>query len=175
MEGPISRLHTEIDVENHQGIDYSIENRLGIFALVNGLIDTCAEGRHVRNGQHRAGNLAIASGARGYSQKKMPIAVAHLKAAWCSLGNHLRTKSVDVFRSGQNARGGSAYIGGGQAQHRHRGAIDAGNGAIAADYYDREIDCIQDVHMSGRGEFRSRSIVSRNTRRKTSALRCHLE
>src|ERR1700722_8427604 len=137
MEGPISRLHTEIDVENHQRIDYSIENSLGIFALVNGLVDTCTKGRDVGNGQHRAGNLAIASSARSYSQKKMPIAVAHLKAAGCSLGDHLRAKSVDVFRGGQNARGGSAYIGGGQTKHRHRGAIDAGNGAIAADYYDR--------------------------------------
>jgi hypothetical protein len=60
VEGLIARLHAQVRAEHDDRVGDRVEDRLGVFAFINGLSDACAESGHVGEREHRA-DLAFAS------------------------------------------------------------------------------------------------------------------
>src|ERR1700690_549078 len=97
IEGSVRRLYLQFGVENNHGINYRVEDPLCVFPFVDGLLDTCAKGRDIRECENRAQNLAIASGVRSYSKKKTSIAIAAFDPVWCSVRDHPHANSMEIL------------------------------------------------------------------------------
>src|ERR1700678_597538 len=99
IEGPVRCLYLQFGVDDHNGINYRIEDRLRVFPFVDGLLDTCAKGRDIGECEHRTQNPAIAPGVGSYSQKKTSLAIADFDPVWCSVSDHPRADSIEVLHA----------------------------------------------------------------------------
>src|SRR5580658_2934212 len=158
VKGPIRRLHLQLGVDNDHGIDYCVEDRLRVFPFVDGLLDTCAKGRDIRECEHRAQNLAIASGVRSNSEKKTPIAIAGFDPVWCSVSDHPLADSTEILHSPKSIAKRTTEIRSLQAKHRHGGPVDTGNCALPADHNYRNINSIKHTDLVG-GHHQSWSVA----------------
>ena len=59
VEGAIAGLDLVVGAQHDERIGNRVEDRLGAFALVDDLIDACAEGSHIRESQQGTGDLAV--------------------------------------------------------------------------------------------------------------------
>src|SRR5580658_4607272 len=156
IEGPIRRLYLQLGVDNDDGIDYGVEDRLRVFSFVDGLLDTCAKGGDIRECEHRAQNLAIAPGVRSNSEKKTSIAIAGFDPVWCTVSDHPRADSTEILHSPKSIAKRTTEIRGLQAKHRHRGPVNAGDCALPADHNYRNINSIKHTDfVGGRHQIRS--------------------
>src|ERR1700733_72999 len=113
IEGPVRRLYLKFGIENNHGINYRVEDRLRVFPFVDGLLDTCAKGRDIRECEHRAQNLAVTSGVGRYSKKKISIAIAGFNPMWCSVCDHPRADSIEILHSRKSVAKRTTEIRGG--------------------------------------------------------------
>src|SRR5580698_2071756 len=143
IERPVRRLYLQFGIENNHGINYCVEDRLRIFPFVDGLLDTCAKGRDIRECEHRAENLAITSGVGSYSKNKTPIAITGFDPVWCSVSDHPRADSIEILHARKSVAKRTTEIRDLQAKHRHGGPVDAGHFTLAADYKYRNINSIK--------------------------------
>src|ERR1700691_5861298 len=133
IEGLVRRPYLQFSVENNHGINYRVEDPLCVFPFVDGLLNTCAKGRDIRECENRAQNLAIASGVRSYSKEILDA----------RKGVAERTTEIREL----------------QPKHRHGGPVDADNFVFAADYNDRNVDSIQHRDLVGGRPAQSRRVA----------------
>ena len=89
VEGAISGEEAQFAAENGKRIGYGIENGLGVFAFVNCLVDTGAERGYIGEGEHGAGDPAVALRKRRYTQKIRLLPVTEIVPACCARGDCL--------------------------------------------------------------------------------------
>ena len=159
IEGPIRRLYLQLGIENDDGIDYRVKDRLRVFPFVDGLLDACTKGRDIRECEHRAENLAITSGVGSYSKNKTPIAITGFDPVWCSVSDHPRADSTEILHSPKSIAKRTTEIRSLEAKHRHGGPVDAVNCALPADYNYRNINSIKHTDLVGRHSARTRGIA----------------
>ena len=102
IEGPVRGLYLQFGVEHNDGINYRVEDCLRVFPFVDGLLDTCAEGRDIRECEHRAQNLAIASGVGSYSRRRKRLSPSRVSIR-CGAPSAI-TRVQILFRSSTPAR-----------------------------------------------------------------------
>src|ERR1700728_69579 len=159
IERPVRRLYLQFGVENNHGINYCIQDRLRVFPFVDGSQHTCAKLGDICECEHCAQDLAIASSVGSYSKKKTSIAIAGFDPVWCSVSDHARADSVEILHAGKSVGKRTTEIRDLQSKHRHGGPVDAGNCTLAADYNDRNIDCVKRTDLVGGHPARSRSVA----------------
>src|SRR6202789_1253434 len=159
IEGLVRRPYLQFSVENNHGINYRVEDPLCVFPFVDGLLDTCAKGRDIRECENRPQNLAIASGVRSYSKKKTSIAIAAFDPVWCSVRDHPRANSIEILHARKGVSERTTEIRDLQPKHRHGGPVDADNFVFAADYNDRNVESIQHSDLVGSRPAQSRSVA----------------
>src|SRR5262249_6216738 len=84
VEGAIARLDLVVSAQHDERFGDRVEDRLGAFAFVDGLIDACAESSHISERQHGAGDLTIASYIRGYPNNEPLVSIAKIGPGFCS-------------------------------------------------------------------------------------------
>src|SRR5215470_9565328 len=89
VEGAITRLDPLVSAQHDEGIGDRVEDRLGAFAFVDGLIDARAKSSHISECQYRAGDLAIAFCVGGYPNTEPPVPVAKIGPGFHSAGDDL--------------------------------------------------------------------------------------
>src|SRR6516225_9411248 len=87
VEGAIARLDSLVSAQHDERIGDRVEDRLGAFALVDGLIDACTESSHISERQHRAGDLAITFCVGGYPNNEPLVPVAKIGPGFHSVGD----------------------------------------------------------------------------------------
>src|SRR5579872_6593724 len=157
IEGPIRRLYLQLGVDNDDRIDDCVEDRLRVFPFVDGLLYTCPKGGDIRECEHRAQNLAIASYVRSNSEKKTSIAIAGFDPVGGSISDHPLADSTEILHSPKSIAKRTTEIRSFQAKHRHGGPVDAGNCALPADYNYRNINSIKHTDLIGGHSARKRS------------------
>src|SRR5579864_304539 len=76
VEGAIARLDPLASAQDDQRVGHCVDNRLGAFALVDGLIEACAESSYIRESQDGTDDLAIVFCIRKYSNNEPLTLVA---------------------------------------------------------------------------------------------------
>ena len=98
VEGAIARLDSLVSAQHDERIGNRVEDRLGAFALVDDLIDACAERCHIRERQHGAADLALTFCVGGYADNEPPVPVAKIGPGLYSGGDDL---AALLFQTGQ--------------------------------------------------------------------------
>ena len=163
VEGPIGRLHPQVGVEDHQGSDHRVEDRLRVLAFVNCLLHTGTESGHVREREHGAPDLAIASCVRGYPKEEPPVPVPDFAPEWCPVGNHLNAHllEIDHVCEHSDVARGPADVRWREAEHCCRPPVEAGHSEVAANRDYGKIDSVEDADEVGADRVRTRSVAMR--------------
>src|ERR1700680_3067530 len=85
IEGAIGGLQTQFLAEYDERISSRVEDRLGVFAFVDCLIETCTKGGDIRERENSAAHPLIAICVRSDPQYERPVPVSEVMAR-CGLG-----------------------------------------------------------------------------------------
>src|SRR5215510_8286396 len=102
VEGAIARLDPLVSAQHDKRIGDRVEDRLGEFAFVDGLIDACAESSHISERQHGAGDLAIASCEGGYSNNEPVVSFAKIGPGFHSARDDLAALLFQAREAGEH-------------------------------------------------------------------------
>jgi hypothetical protein len=118
VERAIAGLDPLIPAQDDQRIPDGIEDRLRALALVNGVADAGAEGSHIRERQHRAGDLPIALDIGRDVDNKPPLPVAEVDLRCRSAGDDLAAVLGSRRIPGDRVRNGRCPTARGPARRR---------------------------------------------------------
>src|SRR5262249_36251725 len=122
------------------------------FALVDDLIDACAEGGHVRERQHGAADLVLTICVRRYSDNEPPVPVAKIGSRLYSGCHDLAALLFETRQAGETrdiARR-STDVRWGEAKLLCRRLVEAGDREVASHDNDRKFNRVEDVGQIGR-------------------------
>jgi len=91
-----------VSAEHDDRIGDRVEDRLGAFALVDDLIDACAERSHIRERQHGAGDLAITLCVGRYADGEGPVPIAKIRPGLTPLADDLAALLLQAGQAGEN-------------------------------------------------------------------------
>ncbi len=162
VEGAIARLDPLVSAQHDEGIGERVEDRLGAFAFVDGLIDASAESSHICESQQRTGGLAITPWIGGYPNDEPPLPLAKIDSIIHSTGDDLATL---LFQAGQSSEhrdiaGRPTNVGWREAEHVRGRFVEAGNPEVSLHQDDGNFHGIEDVDQIGRSRACSRVVTS---------------
>jgi len=155
VESAIGSLNLQAGIEHDKRVDYRIQDRFGVFPLIDSLPEACAESGEIRERKYRAACLPLSYCVGGDTEQKPPVIRAHLVARWHSINHHLNARLLDFGDASQCSQVASMppQVRCGDAKHFLRRTIETCHRAVAPNDNDRNVDRIQDADNieAGRG------------------------
>ena len=152
VEGAIARLNSEVRAHHHERIRDRVEDRLGEFAFVDGLIGACAERSHIRERQHGAADRAITYRAGGYPNDEPSVPVAKIGPPFHTVGDDLAALLFQAGQAGEHRdiAAGPAHVRSRETKPIRRRLIEARDYKVTSHENDGHFNGIKDVDQIDR-------------------------
>ena len=161
MEGAIGGLQTQFLAQYHERISFRVEDRLGVFAFVDRLIDTRAKSGYVRERENGAAYPVIALRVRSDPQYECLVLVSEIMPR-CGLGrDYLRTPSLQIPQVSESGDVASrpADVRDGETERLSSRSVEARDGKVSVKDDDRNIDRVEDLAAVEGNRVRCRGIA----------------
>src|SRR4029450_1447037 len=124
----------------------------GAFALIDDLIDACAESGHIRERQHCAADLALTICVGRYAENEPPVTVAKIRSRLYSACHDLAALLFQTRQSGEarDIAWRSTNVRWGEPKLIRRRLVEACDREVASQDDDRNFNRVEDVGQIGR-------------------------
>src|ERR1700691_6436169 len=160
MEGAIGGLQAQVLAQYQQRISLCVEDRLGVFALVDRLIDTRAKSGHVRERENGAAYYVIATGVRSDPQYERLVLVSEIMPRGGLSRDYVCTPPLQIPQVSEpgDIAGRPADIRDGELECLSRRPVEARDSKVSVKDDDRNIDRVEDLATIERNRFGGRGI-----------------